>query len=289
MAIQLGGLDHYNEINWSAIIAGGLASATFAILLSILGVGLGLSVISPWSNVGAGAATIGISAIIWLSVTQIIASGMGGFLAGRLRAKWFGVHVDEVYFTDSVHGFLTWAIALIISVILFTSFLGSFLDKGIQSAEIYSNSMSRSHHQLKTEGLTDDAETYYLESLFRPNNDVDKKKLTTLNDNKMLEVRRVFSQSLKNGSVSPDDLSYLSQLVSENTGLPKEEAEKNVNQAFNDISEAKLAMKVAADDARKASAYTTLWAFIALLIGAFSASYSAVLGGRYRNSDFHNS
>jgi len=44
------------------------------------------------------------------------------------------------------------------------------------------------------------------------------------------------------------------------------------------------AAKQAADKARKASAYTSLWLFLSLLIGAFVASLAATYGGRLRDA-----
>ena len=39
------------------------------------------------------------------------ASGVGGYLAGRLRVRWRDTDVDEVHFRDTAHGLLTWAVA----------------------------------------------------------------------------------------------------------------------------------------------------------------------------------
>ncbi|RYF80325.1 MAG: hypothetical protein EOO29_14320, partial [Comamonadaceae bacterium] len=84
-------------VSWGAIFAGAVGAASLSLILLLLGTGLGFSSMSPWSNRGADAAAIGIAAIAWLSFTQIAASGMGGYLAGRLRSKWAGIHGDEVY------------------------------------------------------------------------------------------------------------------------------------------------------------------------------------------------
>lgn len=83
-------------------------------ILLVLGTGIGLSSISSWSNAGAAATTIGAAAIVWLVISQIIASLIGGYLAGRLRTKWVGIHTDEVYFRDTVHGFLVWGVGVLI-------------------------------------------------------------------------------------------------------------------------------------------------------------------------------
>jgi hypothetical protein len=80
-------------------------------LLLVLGTGLGLSSVSPWSERGVSAAAFGTSTILWLTLTQLLAAGMGGYLAGRLRTKWTALHNDEVYFRDTAHGFLAWAVA----------------------------------------------------------------------------------------------------------------------------------------------------------------------------------
>ena len=84
---------------------------------------MGHVIVSPWSPSGSAPAAFGIAAGIWLIVTQWLASGLGGYLAGRLREKWVGIRTDEVMFRDTAHGFLAWALATLIVVTLLT--LGS--------------------------------------------------------------------------------------------------------------------------------------------------------------------
>lgn len=54
---------------------------------------------------------------------QWLSSALGGYLAGRLRTKWVGIRTDEVFFRDTAHGFLAWAVATLIVAVLFA--LGS--------------------------------------------------------------------------------------------------------------------------------------------------------------------
>ena len=105
-------------VSWAAVIGGAFVSASLALILLSLGTGLGFSSVSPWSNIGASASTVGKAAIAWLILTQIMASAMGGYLAGRLRTKWTDLHTDEVYFRDTAHGFLVWAVGLVITASL---------------------------------------------------------------------------------------------------------------------------------------------------------------------------
>ena len=110
-------LSDSSGVSWGAVIGGAFVGAAFSLILLALGAGLGLSAVSPWSNVGVSASTVGIAAIVWLMVIEIIASGLGGYLTGRLRTKWTQIHTDEVYFRDTANGFLAWAVALVISVV----------------------------------------------------------------------------------------------------------------------------------------------------------------------------
>lgn len=114
-----------SAVSWPAIFAGAAGAAALSLLLVILGIGLGFSAVSPWRMEGFTATTLGFAAIAWLSFTQLAASGMGGYLAGRLRTKWLSVHTDEVYFRDTAHGFLTWAVASLLSAVVLTSVIGS--------------------------------------------------------------------------------------------------------------------------------------------------------------------
>src|SRR5664280_2000046 len=125
-----------SAVSWGAIVAGAAAAAALALILLMLGTGLGLSSVSPWAYSGVSATTFGVSTILWLTFTQLVASGMGGYLAGRLRTKWVAVHTDEVYFRDTAHGFLAWAVASLATAALLTSVIGSIVGAGIQAGAV---------------------------------------------------------------------------------------------------------------------------------------------------------
>jgi hypothetical protein len=61
---------------------------------------------------------------------------MGGYLAGRLRTKWTDLHTDEVYFRDTAHGFLTWAVASLLTAVIMTSVVSAVGSGMRASAEI---------------------------------------------------------------------------------------------------------------------------------------------------------
>jgi hypothetical protein len=111
-------------VSWGAIVAGGVAAAALAMLLAILGAGLGLVSVSPWPGQGASAATVTAGVVIWSIVIEVAAFGIGGYLAGRLRTKWANLHGDEVYFRDTAHGLITWALGTLVGFALITSAAG---------------------------------------------------------------------------------------------------------------------------------------------------------------------
>ena len=103
-----------SAVEWAAIVGGALGAVGISIILFTLGSGLGLSTVSPWSWSNPSPTTFGVMAAIWLIVTQWLASALGGYLTGRLRTKWVGIRTDEVFFRDTAHGFLAWALATVL-------------------------------------------------------------------------------------------------------------------------------------------------------------------------------
>ena len=121
-------------ISWPAVLAGAVTAAALSYALLILGMGLGLSSISPWAYAGMGAGTLGIAAILWLTLTQVVASGLGGYLTGRLRSGWRTVHTDEVYFRDTAHGFLAWSVASLVVAAFLASAVAGIVSGGASIA-----------------------------------------------------------------------------------------------------------------------------------------------------------
>src|SRR5262245_56613935 len=100
-----------SAISWGAVIFGGVAACAVTLFMLAVGLGIGFSMISPWSGEGVSASTFKISAGIFLVAMAIIAGAMGGFITGRMRRSWASTDVNEIYFRDSAHGFLVWAFA----------------------------------------------------------------------------------------------------------------------------------------------------------------------------------
>jgi hypothetical protein len=248
-------------VSWAAVVGGAFVAAALSLILLSLGTGLGFSAVSPWSNNGASAAAIGIGAIVWLILTQVLASALGGYLGGRLRTKWTGVHTDEVYFRDTAHGLLVWAVGMVITA----GFLAS------SAASLAGNQKSVGTIS-STQESSIDPTAYFVDTLLRGNGSAIAKP----DGSERAEVSRIFTHDLHQGVLPSGDQSYLAQLVSARTGLNASDAEKRVTEVFGQAQES-------SDHARKAIAHLSLWLFVALLSGAFCASYAGTIGGKQRD------
>ena len=300
-----------SAVSWAAIFAGATAAAALSLVLLILGTGLGLSAVSPWAPKGISAEGFGISAITWITLTQVAASGMGGYLAGRLRTKWVSVHSDEVYFRDTAHGFLAWAIASLATAALLSSVTGAIVGNSVQVGATVAGTASVGAATMAAAARTSpgvDAagpsatglSGYFVDALFRkdttsasagpataaPLADADASTAASV-----AETGRIFVNGIRAGALPPEDIRYAGQLVAQRTGLAQADAEKRVADSFarmqTKFRETETAARDAADKARKASAYAALWVFISLLTGAFVASLAATFGGRQRDQQMH--
>ena len=286
--------DASSAVSWAAIFAGAAGAAALSMLLLILGIGFGFTAVSPWSMEGISASAFGFAAIVWLTFTQIAASGMGGYLAGRLRSKWPSAHSDEVYFRDTAHGFLTWAVASLLTAAVLTSVLASIVAGGVRAGSEVASGVADSAEAMTTGGDDSDGMVeYFVESLFRGDFRGDpgaagEQQASEVSEIPVGEVARIFTQALRTGTLSQEDARYIGRLIAQRTELSQQEGEQRVSQGFESLQstleEAETTAREAAEEAREASAFAALWMFVALLIGAFTASLMAIFGGRQRDA-----
>ena len=290
-------------VSWGAVIAGAAAAAALSFILLILGVGLGLSSVSPWSF---NATAIGVGTIAWLAFMQLAASGIGGYMAGRLRAKWSSVHTDEVHFRDTAHGLLAWAVATLLTVAMLAGGTRAVLSGAIDAGTGVAAAVAPAAAAGAGAAASNSSEggsgvnplDYFSDMLMRsapapatatgapampaaeaPANAADQR----------VEIGRIFASSMSNGALAADDRAYLGQIVAKRSGVTQAEAEARVDAVYalatKAAADAKAKAQQAAETARKAGAHTALWMFVALLLGAFVAALAATFGGRQRDHE----
>ena len=278
-------------ISWAAVFAGTVVASAMSITLLTGGVGLGFIAMSPHEGEGASAMQIGVGAIVWMFIVHILAYGVAGYVTGRLRPIWAPGYSDEVYFRDTAHGLTVWALSALISVALFGSAMSAMVGAAAQggAAVVKTTAMAgaaggaaaaagASRNDPMSEGLP--ATDYYVDRMLRgqssgPESDPQAARA---------ELVRLMAVSIAQGDIQPEDRDYAAQLVAAQSGLSTGQAQERIDQILSEAEQTRQqaidTARDAADAARKAGAALALWAFAALLMGAFVASFMAVVGGR---------
>ena len=260
-----------SAVSWAAVLAGGMTAAALTLVLLAFGAGLGFSAVSPWPNSGVSTTTFQISAGIYLIVVAMLSSTVGGYMAGRLRTRWTGLHSEEVLFRDTAHGFLAWAAASVFGAAVLAS-----------AATVIVGGVTTGAAQGATQGAAQSAPgstDYFVDMLLRPQPGGQGTASASPSDPASVrrEVAGIFARSRGQGGDLPAaDRTYLAQLVSARTGLSQADAE-------NRVAEVVGRARAAADAERKAAAKLSMWLTASMLIGALAASLAAIEGGQLRD------
>jgi hypothetical protein len=306
-------IDGGPAVSWGAIFAGALSAAALSFVLLAVGAAFGLSVTSPWDftgrNAGETAAAVGIGTAIFLIVVHAITSGVGGYLAGRLRSKLIGLRGDETYFRDTAHGLVVWAVSALTTILMIACLAFATARGGVALGAASLNAAGQAAGAAAPALIDETGQDnigYFIDTLFRPTagapattegqaqtggaatapmalpeprSDADVRM-------EREEIGRIVRVAL-DGEISAEDRTYVAQIVARESGVPQAEAEQRVDQMIERAkaarAEAVETAKQAADAARQAGMYTALWAAVAMLAGAFTASLAATWGGRARD------
>ena len=269
--------DDHSTTCWGAIIAGGIASTAVSLVLLAFGVGIGTSLVSPWSGEGLSATTFKVGAGLFMVAIAMLSGTVGGYIAGRMRGRWPGVHRDEVFFRDTAHGFMAWALATVLTAVALgaaTTHLlagaagGSMVAVGTATASAESNP----------------ADTY-IDLLLRAEPGASPSSAmaapTAANGDQAstrAEIGRLLMPAFgRGGDVSATDRSYLARLVASRAGINQADADRRVSEIVTQT-------KTAADNARKATAKLALWLTASMFAGALAASLGALEGAALRDA-----
>lgn len=248
-----------SAVSWPAIFAGAFVAAALSIVLIVLGSGFGLASVRPWPGMGASAATFSVMTGIWLIIVQWLASGLGGYLTGRLRTRWVGTHSHEVHFRDTAHGFLTWAVATVMVVLLAAG-----------AASLAAGAHARTAAPANTAAAgpyTDE-----VDALFRsPHPDG-----SPASDAARAEAARFLAKASTGAPATADERGWLAAMVTDRTGIAPGDAVTRVDTAI-------AAARDHADKARKAASAAAICTALAMLVGGFIAAVAAALGGQQRD------
>ena len=251
--------------SWPSILAGAFVAASATVILVALGSGIGFASISPWSGHGVSVTAFAVSTAIWLIVTQWISAALGGYIAGRLRTRWIGTHTHEVFFRDTAHGLITWAVATILVAVVTA---GSVISAA--------GAAGRAIADAATTGAL---MSYDVDKLFRSTSTAAGSAAAEAR----MEATHIVANAFASGSVPDADRTYLAEQVAARTGASQSESQARVDGLIAAVMQSQEKLKVEADRTKRATAQASIYLALSMLIGAFIASVSAALGGRIRD------
>ncbi|MDX2159347.1 MAG: hypothetical protein SFW09_22810 [Hyphomicrobiaceae bacterium] len=269
----------HSYVDWSAILGGTAVAVAMGLVLSMFGAAVGLSLVSPWSYEGISASTAGIAAAIWFALVQIYASGLGGYLAGRMRPRAGDAVVHEVRFRDGINGLVVWALAVAVSAMLSMSILSGLARTAGSVASTAATAVGPVAERV--------IDTAMRAPVAPAGGDQGRSpaaagERTGLSDQQRAELTRIVTAALAKGELSPEDRAYLEQVVARQTGVAPEVAKQRVNSAIND---AITTAKSAADKARSAAAFGGFWTAVVMMLAGMAAWWGGSLGGTHRDEE----
>jgi hypothetical protein len=270
-------------VEWGAILAGAFLASAVSFVLLTFGTAIGLSATSPWPQSGISGKVLATLAVLWTMMQQIGAFMAGGYVAGRMRARWHETTQHEVEFRDGLHGGLVWAVGIVIGAALVLATAGAAARTGIDVASKAAGVAALSSTE-PMDGVVD--------TMLRPTTVAQATGAPTppagaapaarargaaSTDETRSEVSRLLASAVASGSLSDQNRNYLAQIVAQRSGLSPQEAERRVNEAFT-------AAREAADKARKAAVLTGFVTAASLIISFGAAWWAAMRGGQHRDN-----
>ncbi len=114
------GISAFRRLSGRAIIAGTLGAIAIQLLLTLLGLAIGMLALDPAAPGQTGAQGVAIGAVIWGMLSMIIALFCGGWIAG------WGAGAGEKGH-GLIHGFLTWSTMTVFSFLVIGTAMGGVI------------------------------------------------------------------------------------------------------------------------------------------------------------------
>jgi polyhydroxyalkanoate synthesis regulator phasin len=275
--VPTGGL---RRISWGAVLAGAAMVIAVHVMLSLLGFGVGMSTVEPVAGETPQASSIGIGAGVWWLVSNLIALVIGGYVAARLSG--IPVRGDGI-----IHGVLTWAVTLLITLYLLTTGVGSMIGGAFNVVGNTISGVGQSVAEAVPEvadaaGISPEQIQEQVEQLLRP------EQPGALSPE---QARSELVDALRQMATGSEQEATQAQeraatIIAQQAGISPEQANQRLDQLKTEIQQrtdqAAEQATEAADTAASAASSASIWAFVALVLGACAAAVGGAVGTRSR-------
>ncbi len=265
-----------NSASWGAILAGVVAAMVVQLLLNILGIGIGASSLDA-ANTGDNPTASGFSltAGVWWTLSGIIASFVGGVVAGRLC----GTSDNN---TAHWHGFVSWCVATLLIFYLLTSAVGGIIGGTFNALGSTVGAAGRGAASAVSgvaQNTNGDALQAQVKRLVNPD------QAQNAQDDIMTYVRASVSGDQAAASAARDravdGLAKTANISPDEARARLQQAEQQARQTADQV---KQKAQQAAEVTRKSLASAGIFGFIALALGAAAAWFGGGLGAPRRDA-----
>jgi hypothetical protein len=266
-----------SAVSWPAVFAGAVVTAALSLLLLALGSGIGFSVMNPWGSAPTASETTKAATVagIYFTVTAVIASAVGGYLTGRLRALWLGMSSDESFFRDTAHGLVAWAVATVATA-AFLGSAGTVITGGAATGAAH-GAVAVQARDGAFPALTDRLFTYDYVAVSKQQGGQPYPGIARDYAGDRAAADRLLGRSAFAGrALTDDERQNLAIMVANRTGMALPDAEKRVAAIEADA-------RRAAETARRVGMMPSFWLVAAMLAGALASSLAAWEGGAIRD------
>jgi hypothetical protein len=267
-------------VSWAAVFAGVVLALAIQLLLSMLGLGIGMTTIDPAAG-QAGmpqASSFSIGAGLWWTISYMIALGIGGYVAARLA----GVVIRG---DGLIHGLLTWAFALLISAYLVTTTVGSVMGGAMSALGSVTSGVAQTVKEAAPEvarasGVSPEDLRRQAEDLLRP---ADQQ---SSGDNARTQLISALTTMAAGGPQADQARQQATTLIAQQAGIPEDQARQRLQQVEQQVGAAKQQATETATQAAEATSNTLsaagIWGTVALLLGAAAAAMGGRMGTQRR-------
>lgn len=265
-----------NRASWGAILAGVAAALVVQLLLNILGVGVGASSLDA-ANTGDNPTASGFSltAGIWWTLSGIIASFVGGIVAGRLC----GTSDDN---TAHWHGFVSWCAATLVIFYLLTSAVGGIIGGAFNALGNTVGAAGKGAASAVTgiaQNTNGDALQSQMQRLVNPNS------AQSAQDDIMTYIRASVSGDQAGAAAARDravnGLAKTANISPDEARTRLQQAEQQARQTADQV---KQKAQQAAEATRKGVASAGIFGFVALALGAVASWFGGGVGAPRRET-----
>ena len=262
------------RMSWGAVLAGAVVALSVQLLLSLLGIGIGLATVDPAAGDTPDAASFGIASGVFYAIVTLVSLFAGGWVAGRLAGM--PVRTDGL-----LHGLVTWAVAMLLLLYVVTTTVGAILSGALGMVSSTLETAAQGVQAAAGAATQSDIGEEALNAIQQRAQQLlgQAQQATGAPDTSEL-LQQVMA--IAQGGVSEQERQQIVDRIVQETGVTREEAETQLQQLQTQYEEARAAAeeqaRAAAQATSEAISQGAFWSFVALLLGAIAAAVGGLIG-----------